>query len=144
MSRDNLTKEGEIGEMKVQLDLTEKGGVVSVPLSASTNGYDLLCDFGGKILKIQVKAVRKTEKNTISVPLQNRKNSSVAKNNRGQTHRYKDLVDYIAVPVKNDKRIFYIDTSELPDSGASETFLLPEYEGTSKKTRLCEKRNSIK
>tara|TARA_R100000008_G_C3526749_1_gene137003 strand:- start:369 stop:803 length:435 start_codon:yes stop_codon:yes gene_type:complete len=144
MSRDNLTKEGEIGEMRVQLDLTLKGGVVSVPLTASTNGYDLLCDFGAKILKIQVKAVKKTERNTISVPLQNRKNSSVAKNNRGQTHRYKDLVDFIAVPVKNDKRIFYIDTNDLPDTGASETFLLPEYEGASKKTRLCEKRNNIK
>lgn len=144
MSRDNLTKEGEIGELKVQLDLTEKGGVVSVPQTASTNGYDLLCDFGGKILKIQVKAVKKSERNTIVVPLQNRKNSSVAKNNRGQTHRYKDLVDYIAVPIKKDNRIFYIDTKDLSDSGASETFLLPEYEGASKKTRLCEKRNNIK
>ena len=99
--RDNLTREGEIGEMKVQLDLTQQGFVVSVPLSASTNGYDLICDSGNKLFKVQVKSVKKMDNHTITVPLVNRKNSSVAKNNRGQTHRYSELVDYIAVSVKN-------------------------------------------
>jgi len=144
MSRDNLTREGEIGEMRVKLDLTEQGGVVSVPLSASTNGYDLLYDDNDSILKIQVKSVKKNDNGTIVVPLKNRKNSSVAKNNRGQTHFYKELVDFIAVSVKKDKRIFYIDAKSLPDGKASETFLLPEYEGASKKRRLSNREAKIK
>lgn len=135
--RDNLTREGEIGEMKVELDLTQRGFVVSVPRTASTNGYDLLADpDGSRIIKIQVKSVKKNENGTITVPLINRKNSSVAKNNRGQTHRYSTLVDYIAVPVKNTNHIFYIPTNILPTNKTSETFLLPEYVGRSKKTKL--------
>jgi len=144
MSRDNLTREGEIGEMRVQLDLTKQGGVVSVPLSASTNGYDLLYDDNDSILKIQVKSVKKKDNGMIVVPLKNRKNSSVAKNNRGQTHYYKELVDFIAVPVKKDERIFYIDAKSLPDGKTSETFLLPEYEGASKARRLSNQETKIK
>jgi hypothetical protein len=136
MSRDDLTREGEIGEMKVQLHLTQQGGVVSVPLTASTNGYDLLCDIGDRILKIQVKSVKKNDNNTVLVPLKNRKNASVAKNNRGQSHSYKDLVDYIAVAIKKDSRIYYIDTSSITSEKDAETFLLPEYEGRSKKRKL--------
>ena len=142
-SRDALTKEGEIGEMKVTLDLTEKGHVVSVPTTASTNGYDLICDTGDHLLKLQVKAVKKNENGTIIVPLTNRKNSSVAKNNRGQTHRYADLVDYIAVPVKKDNRIFYIPSYMLPADKTSEVFLLPEYTGRSQKQVLTEDLRTI-
>ena len=92
--RDNLTREGEIGELRVQLDLTEQGGVVSVPASASTNGYDLIYDdpVRAELLKIQVKSCKPNDKGMITVPLVNRKNSSVAKNNRGQTHRYAEQV----------------------------------------------------
>jgi hypothetical protein len=134
--RDNLTREGEIGEMKVQLDLTQQGFVVSVPLSASTNGYDLICDSGTELLKVQVKSVKKNANGSVTVPLVNRKNSSVAKNNRGQTHRYSDLVNYIAVSVKKTDDIYYIPTSILPQDKTTETFLLPEYLGRSNKTRL--------
>jgi len=134
--RDNLTREGEIGEMKVQLDLTQQGFVVSVPLSASTNGYDLICDSGVDLLKIQVKSVKKNTNGSITVPLVNRKNSSVAKNNRGKTHRYSDLVNYIAVSIKKSDQIYYIPTHILPKDKATETFLLPEYKGRSGKTRL--------
>ena len=134
--RDNLTREGEIGEMKVQLDLTQQGFVVSVPLSASTNGYDLICDTGVELLKVQVKSVKKNANGSVTVPLVNRKNSSVAKNNRGQTHRYSDLVNYIAVSVKKTNDIYYIPTNILPQDKTTETFLLPEYQGRSNKTRL--------
>ncbi len=134
--RDNLTREGEIGELRVQLDLTQQGFVVSVPLSASTNGYDLICDSGSGLLKVQVKSVKKRANGSIAVPLVNRKNSSVAKNNRGQTHRYSDLVNYIAVSVKESDEIYYIPTDILPEDKTTETFLLPEYQGTSAKTRL--------
>jgi len=141
--RDNLTREGEIGEMRVQLDLTQQGYVVSVPLSQSTNGYDLVCDTGDKLLKIQVKSVQKNSNNTVTVPLINRKNSSVAKNNRGQTHRYSELVNYIAVPVKYTDQIYYIPSEVLPTSINSETYLLPDYKGNSKKTLLTEKYTRI-
>ena len=111
--RDNLTREGEIGELRVQLDLTEQGGVVSVPASASTNGYDLIYD-------------------------------SVAKNNRGQTHRYAEQVDFIAVHVKGTSDIYYLPSEILPENRVSETFLLPHYEGRSGKIRLGTDHRSIK
>ena len=136
MSRDSLTREGEIGELKTQLDLTKQGLVVSVPLTASTNGYDLICDNGSRLIKIQVKSVKINPNNTITVPLTNRKNSSVSKNNRGQSHRYSELVDFLAVSVKNTDMIFYLPSAILPTDRATETFLLPEYEGRSKKIRL--------
>ena len=136
MSRDSLTREGEIGELKTQLDLTKQGFVVSIPLTASTNGYDLICDCDSKLVKIQVKSVKINSNNTITVPLTNRKNSSVSKNNRGQSHRYSELVDFLAVSVKNTDMIFYLPSSLLPNERASETFLLPDYEGRSKKIKL--------
>ena len=141
--RDNLTREGEIGEMRVQLDLTQQGYVVSVPLSASTNGYDLICDTKTRLLKIQVKSMKQSTNNTVTVPLINRKNSSVAKNNRGQTHRYSELVDYIAITIKNTDQIYYISSEELPADKTSETFLLHGYKGASKKKFLTEKHKRI-
>ena len=128
--------------MRTQLDLTMQGYVVSVPTTASTNGYDLVCDKGGRLLRIQVKSV-KPNNNKITVPLVNRKNSSVAKNNRGLTHRYADIVDFIAVSVKGTNEIYYIPASMLPPTRQSETFLLPNYAGTSKKKKLSNKHRKI-
>ena len=142
--RDNLTREGEIGEMRVQLHLTQQGGVVSIPLSASTDGYDLIYDKDGVLLKIQVKSVKPSSKGTIVVPLINRKNSSVAKNDRGQTHRYSEKVDYIAVAVKGTEDIFYLPSEMLPATRTSETFLLPDYEGRSGKIRLGDEYRQIR
>jgi len=46
------------------------------------------------------------------------------------------LVDFLAVSVKNTDMIFYLPSSLLPNERASETFLLPDYEGRSKKIKL--------
>ena len=142
--RDILTREGEIGEMSVSLNLTKLGHVVSVPMTASTNGYDLLVDATsgvneGKILKIQVKSCKPSPNGMVTVPLINRRNSSVAKNNRGQIHRYSEITDYIALHVKGDDEIYYIPSGELPTDKTSETFLLPRYSGSSSKERLTDK-----
>ncbi len=144
--RDNLTREGEIGEMRVTLDLTEQGGVVSIPQSASTDGYDLIYDdpLRATLVKIQVKSCKPNGKGMITVPLVNRKNSSVAKNNRGQTHRYSEQVDFIAVHVKGTSDIYYLPSEILPSNRVSETFLLPHYEGRSAKMRLGTDHRSIK
>ena len=144
--RDDLTREGEVGELRVQLNLTEQGGVVSVPQSTSTDGYDLIYDHEGSLLKIQVKSVKPNSqnKNMITVPLINRKNSSVAKNDRGQTHRYAEKVDFIAVHVKGINDIFYLPQHILPSDKSCETFLLPEYEGRSGKIKLNDQYRKIK
>ena len=147
-TRDTLTREGEIGEMAVSLTLTKMGHVVSVPMTASTNGYDLLVDMAsgthaGKILKVQGKAVKPQPNGMITIPLVNRKNSSVAKNNRGQTHRYSEITDIIAVHVKGDDEVYFIDSDELPKERTCETYLLPKYSGSSKKQRLTKEHRSI-
>jgi hypothetical protein len=140
-ARDDLTREGELGEMAVVFDLTKSGHVVSLPTTACTNGYDMLVDVRhgkrkGDILKVQVKSLKPSDKNQVTVPLVNRKNSSVSKNERGQTHRYSELVDCIAVYVKGDGELYYIPSDKLAPTGVSEVFLLPGYSGKSNKKRL--------
>ncbi len=130
--RDNLTAQGELGEMMVTMDLTKKGFVVSTPETASSS-YDKIVDVDGILKKIQVKSIKLSESGMIIVPLINRKNSSVAKNGRGQTHHYVDLVDYIAVWIKNTNEIYYIPTKNLPKNMKIQSFRTKHHTGRSKK-----------
>ena len=129
---DNLTAQGELGEMMVTMDLTKKGFIVSTPETASSP-YDKIIDIDGVLKKIQVKSIKLSESGMISVPLVNRKNSSVAKNGRGQTHYYVDLVDYIAVWVKDTDEIYYIPTNDLPENMTTQSFRTKHHLGKSKK-----------
>ena len=126
MSRCDLTREGEIGEMITQLDLTKQGYVVSTPITASTPGYDLICDKNGELKKIQVKSLKPSDKGKVTVPLVNRKNSSVQKNGRGQTHRYSELVDFIAVSIKGTDDVRYLPCGILNTTATSQTFRIAD------------------
>lgn len=143
MSADKLTREGELGELMVRADLFKQSLTPMVPDTASCpfdlGAYDPQT---GKIFKVQVKSYKHHNK-MLAVPLQNRKNSTVARHGRGKTHTYKLLVDYMAIHVKQTGEIFYIPSSELPDDGTSATFLLPEYDGRSKKPRLGEQHRRL-
>ena len=139
-----ITFEGQGGEFLVTGDITLKGHLVLQPASTTTPGYDLVVDpylksreMGWGFVTVQVKSVSLQKKRNgeakrlVQVPLVNRKNSSVAKNNRGLTHRYSKLVD--------TREIFYVPSSALPKSGTSTTLLLPGYEGRSKAIKATEK-----
>ena len=130
--RDNLTAQGEVGEMMVTMDLTRKGFVVSTPETASS-AYDKIVDIEGILKKIQVKSIKLSDSGVINVPLVNRKNSSVAKNGRGQTHNYVKLVDYIAVWIKNTDEIYYIPVKDLPKTKGCQGFRTKHHLGRSKK-----------
>lgn len=127
----------------VQIDLFKQGLTPMVPVTASCpfdlGAYD---PQPGNIFKVQVKSIKHHNK-MLAVPLQNRKNSTVARHGRGKTHVYKQHVDYMAIYVKQTCEIFYIPSSELPDDAASATFLLPEYDGRSKKPRLGEQHRRL-
>ena len=129
--RDNLTAQGEIGEMMVTMDLTRKGFIVSTPETASSP-YDKIVDIDSILKKIQVKSIKLSSTGIIIVPLVNRKNSSVAKNGRGQTHSYVKLVDYIAVWIKNTDEIYYIPTEDLPKDKSVAGFTTKYHTGNSK------------
>ena len=129
--RDNLTAQGEVGEMMVTMDLTRKGFVVSTPETASST-YDKIVDIKDTLKKIQVKSIKLSDSGIIVVPLVNRKNSSVAKNGRGQTHSYVELVDYIAVWIKDTNEIYYIPVEDLPKDKNSQGFRTKHHLGRSK------------
>ena len=130
--RDNLTAQGEVGEMMVTMDLTRKGFVVSTPETASS-AYDKIVDVEEVLKKIQVKSMKLSDSGLIIVPLVNRKNSSVAKNGRGQTHSYVDLVDIIAVWIKDTGELYYIPVEDLPKDKDSQGFRTKHHLGRSKK-----------
>ena len=129
--RDNLTTQGEVGEMMVTMDLTKKGFVVSTPETASSS-YDKIVDIEDTLKKIQVKSIKVSDSGIIVVPLVNRKNSSVAKNGRGQTHNYVELVDYIAIWIKDTSEIYYIPVEDLPKDKNSQGFRTKHHLGRSK------------
>ena len=129
--RDNLTAQGEVGEMMVTMDLTRKGFIVSTPETASSP-YDKIVDIDSILKKIQVKSIKLSDNGVINVPLVNRKNSSVAKNGRGQTHSYVELVDIIAVWIKDTDEIYYIPVEDLPKDKTSQGFRTKHHLGKSK------------
>ena len=138
--RDNLTAQGEVGEMMVTMDLTRKGFVVSTPETASS-AYDKIVDVEEVLKKIQVKSMKLSDSGLIIVPLVNRKNSSVAKNGRGQTHNYVKLVDYIAVWIKNTDEIYYIPVKDLPKTKGCQGFKTKHHLGRSKKPLITKYEN---
>ena len=127
---DITTREGLIGELRVQADFLEQGYTTSVPATASCT-YDLLVDKGGDLKKVQIKSIKPQENGIITLPLRNRKNSSVAKNGRGQTHNYVELVDIISVYNKTTKDIYHVPTSELPLDKKTYRFKTNEHTGRS-------------
>ena len=129
--RDNLTREGEVGEMMVTIDLTKKGYIVSTP-NTSSSPYDKIVDLHGNLQKLQVKSMRLLKNGCLKVPLRNRKNSSVAKNNKGRSHNYVKLVDYIAVWIKDTSDVFYIPTAVLPKDKSTVLFRSKKHLGRSK------------
>ena len=65
--RDNSKSIGDLAELKVITDLTERGFDVSIPFGDNCK-YDLIVDINGSLKKVQVKA-RSTRNNVISVEL---------------------------------------------------------------------------
>ena len=129
--RDNLTRQGEIGEMVVTMDLTNRGYIVSTPETASSP-YDKIVDVDGVLKKIQVKSMTLSDTGMITVPLMSRRNSSVAKNGRGKVHSYVELVDYIAVWIKNTLEVYYLPTESLPKGKQTCLFKTKHHLGASK------------
>ena len=108
---DEITRDGQIGEYFVKANYLAQGFNTSTP-SIDTY-YDLIVDTGDELLKTQIKSIS-PQNGYITVPLVNRKNSSVEKNGRGKTHYYVELVDIISVYNKSTRDIYHIPTSELP------------------------------
>ena len=140
--RDNLTREGEIGEMIIRTDLTKKNYIVSHTITASSH-YEVIVDIDGELKKVQIKSIKLTDNGVISVPLVNRKNSSVAKNNRGNEHKYVELVDYIAVCIKDTEDIYYIPVEDLPNDKKTQSFRTKYHKGKSQQP-LIEKYKELK
>lgn len=129
---DIKTREGLIGELRVEADFLEQGYMTSKPATASCT-YDLLVQYkGGDIKKVQIKSITPEENGIIVLPLRNRKNSSVAKNGRGQTHNYVELGDFISVYNKRTKDIYHVPTSVLPLDKITYRFKTNEHTGRSK------------
>ena len=107
MLKENTKAIGDLAELKVACDLTEKGYVVSKPIGDNAP-YDMIIDMDGTLKKVQVKA-RSERDNKVSVELRSCM--------RNYTHYYnKDEWDILAVYNIDRGEIAYLNWVDIGDN----------------------------
>ena len=107
MLKQNTKAIGDLAELKVACDLTEKGYVVSKPIGDNAP-YDMIVDFDGKLKRVQVKA-RSERNHSVAVELRSCM--------RNYTHQYDESEwDILAVYNIDGGQIAYLDWVGIGDN----------------------------
>ena len=115
-----LKKKGDLAEMKVASDLLDRGFRIAIPFGEDCD-YDLVCDTGGALHRIQVKHVTSN-----GAVLEAHCSSHSLTNGRiRRTKRYTAAtIDWLAVYDRATDRCFYIPAVELGAGRSSITLRL--------------------
>lgn len=108
---------GELSEMEVTVELLKNGCRVSDTIGHA-HPYDLIADFEGRILKIQVKTAKHRGRRKYDIVLP-------------QPEKYtKESVDIFAGYTREEDSVFFFPYSEVNGKRASVTFTPPEDMGS--------------
>jgi Holliday junction resolvase-like predicted endonuclease len=100
---------GELAELKVAVDLMERGCRISIPFGEDCD-YDLIADHGGVLHRIQVKY---TESNGEIILIRCRSHSLTKGKIRQTKHYTAEMIDWIVVYDRTSDRCYYCPSSEL-------------------------------
>lgn len=106
-----LKKKGDLAELMVASDLLARGHRIAIPFGEDSD-YDLICDTGDALHRIQVKY---TESDGRVVAVRCRSNSLTKGKVMQVKHYTSASVDWIAVYDRRSDRCFYIPAVELGD-----------------------------
>lgn len=112
MAKEHHTKsKGDLGVLKVQCDLAEKGYTILIPLTEHST-YDLVAEKDGIFKRVQVK-YRAAKDGKLSIHM---KSSWSDKNGLHVKHLDKSLVDIFAIFCPDTNEVYYFDPSDFSKS----------------------------
>jgi PD-(D/E)XK endonuclease len=111
----SLKQQGDLAELKVAVDLIERGCRLSIPFGEDSD-YDLIADCEGRLHRIQVKF---TESDGHRIVIRCRSYSRTKGKIRQTKYYTCETVDWIAVYDRTTDRCYYCPSRELGSQGRS-------------------------